>query len=278
MTFFQDNTPEIDRQYIVTIDSRDRDVQQYPNANDYCITMPSEYRNVSMIELRTVEFVSTQYAIDSTNNQIAIRRLPGPIDTLITLKEGTYTGPSLATELSLQLGDAPPGGGGISVVYDPDTGKYMFSTTVVGDELLIIDSTIPGTPTYSENLVWANIGLGQEQLDLTLPVAPIEFVTSERIDIAPDRYMIMEVLAPMIVQGRIKSTSNHHHAFAKIIFDSDTVNRDVQTRATGFVSQPATFQNIVRLERMHFRFVRPNGNLYNMHHINHSFTLRITTR
>lgn len=264
--------------YILSINSGDRDKDQFPNPNSYGITMPIECRNIRKVELRTVEFTETQYAITALNNVLAFDR-NGTV-TLITIKEGTYTGESLATELTLQMGAAAPGGGGVSVTYDADTGKLSFNSTVALDIMRVASSIIPGNANYSETLIWTVLGLGQQTTDVTLPAPPAVFIPDQQINLMPDRCLFMEVSFPRILQGHMRTTNQHHQAFAKILFSTNSVIRFdgfIQTDPYDFVSAPVVFQNIMRLEHIRFEFKRPNGDLYDFHFQDHSFTLRITT-
>jgi len=55
---------------IVVIDSRNRDYNKYPNANDYVIKLSTEYKRVHEIELLYSMIPRSQYLINDNNNRI----------------------------------------------------------------------------------------------------------------------------------------------------------------------------------------------------------------
>ncbi len=267
--------------YFLMIRSADRDMALFPNSNAYRINMPMTTRNITRVALRSVEFTETQYAVTTTNNIIVISR--GGTVTAVALKEGTYLGASLASELSTKLSEAAPGLGAVSVTYDADNGKLTFSSSIANDILLVAASQLAGGPNFFDNLGWDVVGLGQRATDLPLPdtgAGDTPVLAPEQINITPDAYLTMEVLWPQIITGHMRSTTAQLNPFAKIIFSTDNERRFdgfIQTRPSDFVSAPAKFLRIGVLDHMSFRFTRPNGDLYDFHHHEHSFTLQITT-
>lgn len=287
MTFFNepDSSGYCSDYYTHFVDSGDRDLVQYPNSNSYAINLPMELRNIKKLELRSVHFVNAQYAITDNNNIVVIRRedTVGLVDiiTKVAIQNGTYTGAALATQLQSQLGAAPPGGGGINITFDEDTGQLQFSRTAgtKTDTLLIASSQISGDPASSMNLMWDNLGLGSRTADFELTSTPE--AAGEIIDSGPDRSLIMEIGFPNILQGHMRSTSNHQQHFATILFDTDSKTHFegfVDSRTTDFVSQAVDFRNIGRLQFIRFIFRRPNGDLVDFGNYEHSFSLRITTK
>lgn len=297
MTFYTESEQRHDGQhdsYTFSIDSRHRDIFQYPNPNDYAIALPAECRNIRRVELRSVGFTNTQYVVTESNNVVVITRtdsgIPQTTTTVVFIKNGSYTGASLASQLTLQLAAAQPTGGALSVTYDADTGQLGFRTTgaTVVDVLNIATSQDIGHANFTPNLMWDVLGLGQRTADFTIPNSTTATPNSgereyggEQINITPDRHIVMVISHPQIMQGRMRTTGNHHQSFANIIFNTDKTTRFdgfIQSRSTDFVAEPVTFRYIMRLDRMHFKFYRPNGDPYDFHHHDHSFTLRITTK
>jgi len=58
--------------HIFAVDSRQRDYNKYPNANNYYVPVPDRYRNVTGVELKAAMLPRTEYNINSTNNIIDI--------------------------------------------------------------------------------------------------------------------------------------------------------------------------------------------------------------
>ena len=56
--------------HIFAIDSRQRDYNVYPHANNYHLPIPDRYRNVTSIELKAAMLPRTEYNVNSTNKHI----------------------------------------------------------------------------------------------------------------------------------------------------------------------------------------------------------------
>lgn len=57
--------------HILIIDSRERDLQKYPNPARYDITLPQKFKNVTSLELKGSIIPKTEYNVCTENNQIA---------------------------------------------------------------------------------------------------------------------------------------------------------------------------------------------------------------
>lgn len=269
---YSNHTAIIKEKFVLHVDSRNRDTTLFPNQNEYRIRLPAEYRGVYKISMLTQEFQSTHYAIDSTNNQFAVAPSGVPFtpgtEAILSLKEGTYTGSSFNTELASTINVWQSG---TSVNYDADTRKLSFFQSAPGFQFLVASSKDPDSVAYVANPMWEAMGLNSLTVDTDMPfaVGADPFTAPETIKIDQDRYLIMNVTFPRIFQGRMQSTGNHRHIFAKILFDSESSIGDVYD----FVSAPVSFDNLIRINYLGFRFERPNGDLYDFHNQEHSFTL-----
>jgi len=263
--------------YLLSIDSSDRNIIQYPNANKYGIELPHEYRGIRRIQLLTTEFTCTQYAISNTNNIIVVSHDSGASYSALTVTPGTYNGTQLALKLATLL--ATIWIGGASVEFSEVTNKLTFGTSsALGVDVLgVAASQDPTNAAFqSSGLIWNTIGMGRETTNPVVDmIGPVEYVTLDRVNLDCDRYIIMEITFPRIMQGFMRTTGEHHNCFAKIIFDSPG---SVFSNVYDFVSAPVKFQKISRLTHIEFTFRRPNGNLWDFHNQNHSFTLQITTQ
>lgn len=56
--------------HIFAVDSRQRDFKFYPDANNYDISIPNRYRNVTSIELKAAILPRSEYNINNSNNTI----------------------------------------------------------------------------------------------------------------------------------------------------------------------------------------------------------------
>ena len=56
--------------HIFSIDSRQRDYDKYPNANNYYMSIPERYRNVTSIELKAAMLPRTEYNVNGSNKYL----------------------------------------------------------------------------------------------------------------------------------------------------------------------------------------------------------------
>lgn len=270
---FRDDFPPIREKYVLHIDSRDRDITKFPLQNEYRVRLPAEYRNISKISLLTAEFGSTHYAIDSTNNQFSVDNLTETNPTIITLKEGTYTGSSFATEIADAISTEFKNG--TTVTYDADSSKLSFGHTDIVNSLVLKvlkSRDVTETNYFVSNPMWEAMGLDTLTIDQDVNVSGdplVPFTAPLMVKIDPPRYLVMNVTFPRIFQGRMQSSGLHQQIFAKIIFDSESPIGNVYD----FVSAPVVFERIMRVNFIGFRFDLPNGNLYDFHNQDHSFTM-----
>lgn len=286
---------------MVSVDSRDRDVDHYPLQNEYSIRMPSEYRSIKQIKLLSAEFCNMQYAITSKNNRIVYSEdaAGAPLLTGISsfLKEGNYTGSQFAAEIQSTInhdlfiaGSAAT----IEVSFDVTTRKMTYiDKHPLGVFTFLFDTAkaVPigatpsqyyaphadGTPYVGgDNFMWREMGftdLAVDQIvsaDATLPT-----VSPNMAYIFRDRYVIMEIASPKIISGAMRTTRPHYEVFAKIVFDDEPGN--LFGNFYHFVSSPMEFHRVMRLTDIAFRFKRPDGDLVDFHNHEHSFTLEILT-
>lgn len=85
--------------HIFAVDSRQRDYNKYPNANNYNIPVPDRYRNVTGIELKAAMLPRTEYNVNSSNKYL---------DFCIGdyINEIKVYGPNIVTNRGLPYGEA----------------------------------------------------------------------------------------------------------------------------------------------------------------------------
>ena len=113
-------------EYILDVDSNERDPVKYPNTNDFTIDLNRNLYNVSDLLLVSASVPVTQLTINEGNKHFEID------GTTVTLDEKVYTdGASLAADLEAKL--APPTSNVSNVVYDPETLSLTFSNVGTGN-------------------------------------------------------------------------------------------------------------------------------------------------
>lgn len=270
--------------YVMHFWSGDRDKSKWPDPHEYELIMPTEYRNIQHVSLLTCEFCSSAYTINSSNNNVLIGVASFANSLVVTIEPGSYTPPNMAIALS----DAINAAGAIyqttTVTYDVSTRKFTINSAGGGNGIsfLINDSITPASPNYSTSLagkyIWDKLGFTVTTANLSAAIGS-SFEASEIANLKEDRFLIMEIAQPAIMTGHMNSSGAHFHPFAKIIFDTESsVDFPGQSSVYDFVSSPVNFKNIGKIDRMKFRFRRPNGNFYDFHKLEHSFTLEFVTK
>jgi len=131
--------------YVVVLDSLDRDLAKYPDPANYIIPLPETLRNVETIELMSFQLTRTETNVNSGNNKfnivevktttLGVNTYVYPIE--ITIKEYA-TGADLATELNIQFNKSPQNQHGIYTAnFDATTSKITIDHSSVhnGDSI-----------------------------------------------------------------------------------------------------------------------------------------------
>lgn len=115
---------EVLKQTRIVIDSRDRNTSAYPSPSQYAVDLPEDINLVSAIQLKTVWFPFSAYAINATNDRFSVRYGTSGAWTMITLPHGDYSG---ADKGASSIDDALSRAGlaDIRVAYSGD--HYVFS-------------------------------------------------------------------------------------------------------------------------------------------------------
>lgn len=268
--------------YILHVWSGDRDISVWPDAHEYEILLPVQYRSIRRISLLTVEFCSSAYTINTDNDYILVQDNTGSNITYVQIPEGSYTPTDMQIALSTAIDTAIPGT--TTVTFDSSTRKFTITNSGSGLDFLIADSQNPSSPnyigTFANRLAWKKLGF-TDAGNLAGPAVPpgTGFSSASMVDLKEDRFIIMEIESPSIMTGHMASTGDHVRPFAKIIFDTDSsTNFPASSNVYDFVSAPLEFKNVSKIDRLKIRFRRPSGAAYNFNGLEHSFTLEFITK
>ncbi len=108
------------------VDSRDRDMNKYPEANKYRVNVPQEWRDIVSAELIYGSIPNTYYNITQFNNLFYITEDNINL-TSITIPEGQYNNEKLLNTLNGNYGN----------LFSQLTNKYNFSKNPVNNTLRI---------------------------------------------------------------------------------------------------------------------------------------------
>jgi hypothetical protein len=113
--------------YILDIDSSERDPQQFPNPNDYVIKPNRRMYNVTNIKLISARIPTTQLLINEGNKQFDITT---DSNNTIVLQEGTWSnGFNLASNLQDQLVNFDGLSNNLNVNYESNTQSFTFTNS-----------------------------------------------------------------------------------------------------------------------------------------------------
>jgi len=102
---------------ILYINSDDRNIQKYPNANCFEINMPQSYKNIESIRLLNIQFPSNLYNISEELQNNKFRLETNEYTNIINISDGYYTIDKLITAINSD----------ISLSYNNTTNKFDLS-------------------------------------------------------------------------------------------------------------------------------------------------------
>ena len=263
---------------ILSIHSEDRDITKYPNANQFEVDLPVEYKNVTSMKITNVYFEGSLDVFSTENQNTILTYNDGTLDTLITIPNGTYDGVTLSASLSNLLGLF-----NIRVYFNGVGNQFVFQSSAP----FTLDFTKPevynscNQPVYSQ---YANWGLGfylgfnkevYNASNLNPPIFPWDSTapTTGYFIVAPNRaylkgetsiylevasYNSIDELQPYSMystqQCNAKNGGKHYSAFAKIPLNVLLFNEAYNNY---FFSEPP----LERLQKLKFKIRYHDGRL-----------------
>ena len=115
---------------VVTIHSEDRDMNKYPNANEFSITLPQPVKNVQSMRLLDSVFPADLYVFANSyqNTKMKIEINDSGLLQTITITDGNYNVQELCNELQNALNNQT-GENGFIVEYSTTEQKFYFANT-----------------------------------------------------------------------------------------------------------------------------------------------------
>ena len=260
----------------VMADSKDRDVNLYPNGNDYYVHLATPIKNVSRVDLVSARVPNTMY------NFIQNPGDPPPVTFQgndIKIPDGFYTAQGLADAISLNSVDQP-----LTVDYLPNEGHFIFSND--GELTIIINSQ------QLANMLGLTQGVTYH---ITTPVdanlypayAGKEVLISENIvNLSVNDYIYLDITEfrspSRVATGAITGTtgtitgSNAGRAFAPIIIDVSSACVKNFHEAKDYNISVYFPQPIGTLSRLHVKWYDKDGQLLNFRGLDtNAFVLRV---
>jgi hypothetical protein len=240
------------------IDSRDRNIDLYPNPAKYTIKVEESITDVTNVELILTDFKFNNYNIKSTNN--ILHTSQGDY----FIPEGIYDGESIASTLT---SETP-----LTVTYNPLNKKLTF---VCGSDITLNFKSTEKKQYDCENQVnvYTKYSIGKflgfpiSNYDL---VASTPFLVPYPLDLETENYIVMFMQQAKVYQSKKNST---HNCFA-IINKSDSYSNGIvmfdNNVSKSFNPPIANLTNLV------FKFCDYEGNLYDFQNKEHRFEVVFT--
>lgn len=108
--------------YLLTVNSSDRNLDDWPESQDYLVNLNRPLYDVSELKLANAIIPFNGYTIDSYNNTFYYNDEEIPLASKIYASEA-----DLATDIETAIHDNTANNENVSVTYDPDTNSFNFN-------------------------------------------------------------------------------------------------------------------------------------------------------
>tara|TARA_R110002074_G_scaffold123453_1_gene258917 strand:- start:641 stop:1627 length:987 start_codon:yes stop_codon:yes gene_type:complete len=253
----------MEEQYLLEVDSSQRDVVKYPNPNDYKVEINRPMYNISQVKLISARIPLPQWTIDEFNNKMQVDGLDVVLD-----KRDYLTGTALATDLSLQLSP-------IAVTFNTNTklltftqGGTPFNITLNAQSPAAVFGFVPSATQVASATVLGVETIVSEVIDIDGPTSLIMSLNGDdRDDIKNDLYIANEEQAPLHFFGRIITVAYTQKRLIDMNGNDDPVRHNFFRGTESYV------------QRLHIRFYCNNFkevHPYNFKLRNHILKFEIT--
>lgn len=235
------------------IDSRERNNYSSTNPNSYTIQFDKPFKNIVELELLSTEIPTTQYVVNSYNNQLNVG------GTNITISTGNYSSSELALELQTNIrNDTADSNYSVSV----DTNKMKF-TVSHSSTPFVLDLSL-------DNSIAKVIGFSPNSFSSAL-----SHTSDKTFDLFGEKYIVMHV--NNFYSNVVSNQEKLEGAFAKIpltvpLFSVEYFIYD-KLRAFKKFTPPLSVLDYLKIE-----FRTYDGNLYDFNGQEHSLTFIVRTK
>ena len=253
------NEPSVKYTRII-IDSKDRNMDLFPEANSYEIRFDDEVEDVLSAQLVSADIPLPMYIVNKYFKTFTIKI--GQTSYTITLDEGDYDATTLASNITTNINKVLNLSNGFLVEYNQIKDNYTFK------------SPVPFILTFNEvNSLHNVLGFKKQQYvsfqDDDDVARPYIIKSEFRRNFQYNNYIVMS-----IDQFDInKSNSNNlHKTFAVIVKNYTDIN---------FADMPKVIKNftppIARLAKLRISFKDKYGNLYDFQNMDHRLEILFTS-
>lgn len=245
---------------LIAIDSLDRNLVAYPEANDYVIKLPENIRNVDAIELLSLQMTRSETNVHSGNNTFYIN------DIIVTLTvQEISSGANLATEMQTQIRTA--------------TSDNNYSVSYTNNRIVISHSAQDFIITTSEGFARLSgiYGTGERGAGTISSgtVTPLTLTASRPIDLNGTPYVVISIND----YGKITSPSQAlQKSFITVPMENKAVGNRFMISGNEKENRGSIYilsNNQKNIFEFRIKITRPDGSLYTTDGTDHIFMFRI---
>jgi len=251
--------------YILVVDSLDRDTSKYPNPNNYVVKLPVNLRNADTIELMSLQLTRTETNVNSGNKSFSVT-IGGNTYTATLTEEEVSSGTNLATAIQTAIRTVTSDNN-FTVTYSGSTRKLTISHP---------SSTFSVTVGESASKLLGLLGTGIRgagTIDAT-GSGPYTIVGSRIIDLSGTPYIILNIND----YDRVLSASNDaQKSFLVVPMENYTVGQRFvicgdEKEKKGIYILTNNQKNLFELR---VTFKRPDGSFYDFAGTDHLMSFRV---
>lgn len=276
--FYEKEKYDLYFQEYIVIDSRDRNHDDNPNANNYRVDLERDINDVIAIQLVSAEVPKSEYTISTSNNKIYFQetnaQVSGGTYLTATLDVGNYTITELKTEIENKM--SAVGTANYTVTINTKTNTINISSDLSGVDLFNLlfkgVDEIHGhnnnpRSTYLENSVGPVIGFSR-----TDRTGASNYTGDLQYNLEGERYVMLHLRNIPIIDGISDGVQNAYH---KITLNTDTATKYYQEGDYKILKK--LNNPIKRLNELEISFRNYNNDLYDFHGLEHSLTFKVTS-
>ena len=259
----------------LVIDSRDRNVDDYPDTHKYQVDFDTVYKDIISIELLSANVPKSQYIITSANNLVYFSEDDGVTTVIATIPVGNYTPSTLATAIGTAMSTIvnPKV---VTVTADETTTNKMTFTIDSGNlELYFVgDSEKYGSGTrtlYLSNSIGPIIGF--TKVDLT---GSATYTGTSQYNLNGPTYVLMNIKEfSSTLEGSHNNSINK--AFAKIVLDTDQSTYKFFKSQHDYIVKKEFAPILAKLGQLTISFTNYDGSAYDFSGLEHTLYFKLTT-
>lgn len=259
------NTAPVCRRTVLSIDSRFAD-QYFDGTGEFSIRLPSIMRNVSRIELTSVEIPQVAFVFSARCGNTSFFYDVSGVRFTGSIADGNYTPGELAAAVSSALDIS-----GVSVTYNSITNRFTISNTAGTPFVLTLAASYVGRARYWGLGYW----MGFREQTLFVGSSPVVAVSSALTD--PPAYALIQLQCPDMVESTLHriDSGSYVQALAKVVLRDGAYQIQFDDGGN-CVAKENVYPTPTAISQLRFRMVDAYGVTVDMGDTDWSLTLEVT--